>query len=202
MRQWLIITLVSVLTLTGILGACAPSEVTTPPEEVLPEITLADAPAILDLSSELSGDFVYDTSQKMPTYTKLGLGPWSEWHIWQREGPFQCVSVTMTILSSEAERNDCDETLQNSGGIRSIFIESYQDDENWDLVSIDVRPTDVGDEAVLISMEKTTQGYLFQGRNLYFRCQDVVVLLHTLHSIEAPPIIELARIIEQRIPNY
>ena len=39
MKRWLIIALVTVLALAGLLGACAPSEVTTPPEDgtTLPE---------------------------------------------------------------------------------------------------------------------------------------------------------------------
>lgn len=179
-----------------------------PPEETggTEKVTLADAPTILDLSSELPGDFDYETSQHRPgyEYVKLGLGPWSEWHIFSREEPFQVVRSTMTILSSEAEIIACDELLEDPDRIQSVYVAWYQGEkmEDWDLISMDVHPADTGDVAVLILTEATTQGYIFQNRTLYFRCENVVVLVSTFYSIEAPPIIELARTIEQRIRNY
>ena len=179
-----------------------------PPEETggTEKVTLADAPTILDLSSELPGDFDYETSQHRPgyEYVKLGLGPWSEWHIFSREEPFQVVRSTMTILSSEAEIIACDELLEDPDRIQLVYVAWYQGEkmEDWDLISMDVHPADTGDVAVLILTEATTQGYIFQNRTLYFRCENVVVLLGTFYSIEAPPIIELAGTIEQRIRNY
>jgi len=220
MRKLAILCILSILVLSGCTAsplapetAPTPAPTPTPPAPALPEetggtekVTLADAPTILDLSSELPGDFDYETSQHRPgyEYVKLGLDPWSEWHIFSREEPFQVARSTMTILSSEAEIIACDELLEDTDRIQSVYVAWYQGEkmEDWDLISMDVHPADIGDVAILILTEATTQGYIFKDRILYFRCENVVVLVSTLYSIEEPPIIELARTIEQRIRNY
>ena len=186
--------------------APAPTPITPPVTPLPGKITLTDAPTILDLSSELPGDFDYETLQHQPgyEYVKLGLDPWSEWYSFVRLSPFQVVRSTMTVLSSEAEISACDELLEDPDRIRSIYVASYQGKrgETSHLVSIEVHPAEIGDVAVLVSEELTQQDYIFQERSLYFRCQNVVVLVSTFYSIEPPPTLELARTIEQRIEDY
>lgn len=211
----LIVALVGAILFTGCVaappagsagGGASPPPPVAPPDEIGEEVTLADAPTILDLSSELPRDFDYNTSPHVAgyEYVKLGLGPWSEWHTFVRVEPFQVVNSTMTVLSGQAEITACDELLEDPDHIRSVYEAWYQGKKGEDLalISMDVYPADIGDVAVLISTETTQKGYIFQGRSLYFRCQNVVVLVSTFYSIEEPPIIELARTIEQRIRNY
>jgi len=215
MKRWLVIGLVPILALAGVMAGCAQIEV-TPPEQETPsqeeaigtaKVTLADSPDILDLSSELSGDFKHETftSQKMADYLKLGLGPWSDWQIFHRESPLLRVSSTMTVLSSEEKRIACDEFLQNPDRIASHIEEGYQQEGgDFELTSVEVNPVDIGDVAVLILEEKTLEDrYLIFSKNVYFRYKDVVVYINTLYSKGPPPsTIDLAKAIEQRIEDY
>ena len=215
MRRWLLVGLIPILVFAGVMEGCARTEVTQPeqetpsPEEAIgtAKITLGDAPNILDVSSELSGDFKHETftSQKMADYLKLGLGPWSDWQIFHRDNPLLRVSSTMTVLSNEQDRIACAHFLQNPGRIASRIDEGYrQEDGDFKLIAVEVNPVDIGDVAVLILEEKTLEDeYLLFSRDVYFRHKDVVVYITTLYSKGSPPsTIDLAKAIELRIEDY
>jgi len=89
-----------------------------------PEITLADAPAILDMSSDLPTGFEHlDAASENISNEDLGLGPkYSEVELFLREEPFQMVFAYMTILKTKTEQAEMDGIMRDEEQLKSSLL--------------------------------------------------------------------------------
>lgn len=174
------------------------------------KITLADAPLVLDMSSELPTSFErLDATAEGMSNKDLGLGPdFSEVELFLSEDPYQMVFAYFSIIESKMERATTDALLKDEEQIKPIAIEGLRAgaaEEGLELgdVTVNVTYPNIGDLAVLGSGTVSAYGSSLGYDLLMFKSNKVYVFISSLYlpgeNVPLPP---LAEGIEQRIGAF
>ena len=173
-------------------------------------ITLADAPLVLDMSSELPTSFErLDATAEGMSNKDLGLGPdFSEVELFLSEDPYQMVFAYFSIIESKMERATTDALLKDEEQIKPIAIEGLRAgaaEEGLELgdVTVNVTYPNIGDLAVLGSGTVSAYGSSLGYDLLMIKSNKVYVFISSLYlpgeNVPLPP---LAEGIEQRIGAF
>ncbi len=188
--------------------ACGESTVSLPENK----ITIADAPVVLDMSSELPATFEHlDAASEGMSNLQLGLGPdFSEVELFLSEEPYQVVFTYLCIIESRVERATSDAFMRNEEQIRSVVLTGLQAgaaQEGFALadiqVQVQVTNPDLGDLAVLGSGTFNVYGFSLGYDVLLFKSNKVYVFIFsTFLPGEGVSLIPLAEGVEQRIGMF
>jgi hypothetical protein len=174
------------------------------------EITLADAPAILDMSPDLPARFDHvDAASEGMSNRDLELGPeFSEVELFFSEEPFQMVFAYMTIIESQLERAASDSLMRDEEQFKSIILAALeegaiQEGIEWSGISeIRVSYPDIGDLAVLGQGEATSYGATIAYEELAFKNDKVYVFVIQYYTAEGVSLVPLAEGVNQRIKVF
>ncbi len=186
--------------------ACGESTTITTPKK----ITLADAPTVLDMSSELPASFErLDAASEGMSNKDMGLGPdWSEVELFLSEEPYQIVFAYLTIIESRLERAASDALFNDEEQIKSIVLEGLRvgaAEEGVDLANATVEVTypDVGDLSLLGTGTMSAYGVSIGYDMLMFKNNKVYVFIVSIYLPgESASLVPLAEGIEQRIGMF
>jgi len=122
------------------------------------EVTLADAPAILDMSSDLPTGFEHlDAASEGMSNEDLGLGPeYSEVELFLREEPFLEVYATMTIIETQTEQAAMNALMRDEERLKAsvlYWLEVGFVEEGMELpeIEFDVTHPSIGELAATVS---------------------------------------------------
>jgi len=191
-----------------VVPAVACGEPTAPLSEK--KITLADAPIVLDMSSELSASFErLDAASEGFSNEDMGLGPdFSEVEMFFSEEPFQIVFAYLGIIESRVERAGVDAIFKDEEQVKSMVLEGLRAgaaEEGVELseATIEVSYPDVGDLAVLGSGTMGAYGFSMGYDMLVFKSNKVYVSIFSIYLPgESVSLAPLAIGIEQRIEVF
>ena len=183
-------------------------EPTTPPSEK--KITLADAPIVLNMSSELPTSFErLDAASEGLSNEDMELGSdFSEVELFLSEEPYQMVFAYLGIIESQLERASSDALMRDKEQIESMVLENLRAgaaEEGGELseATVEVTHPDVGDLAVLGSGTVGAYGASIGYDMLIFKSNKVYVFIFSMYlPRESVPLALLARGIEQRIGMF
>jgi len=206
-----IITKIVILTLAVVImgmPAVACGEPTAPPS--VKKITLADAPTVLDMSSDLPASFErLDAASEGLSNKDMGLGPdFSEVELFLSEEPYQIIFAYLTIIESQLDRASSDALMKDEEQIKSVVVENLRAgaaEEGVELGNVQVQVTypDIGDLAVSGSGTMSAYGFSMGYDMLVFKSNKVYVfIMSTYLPEESVSLVPLARGIEQRIGMF
>ncbi len=184
------------------------STVSPPPTQPAParEITLADAPAILDMSSDLPARFDHvDAASEGMSNKDLELGPeFSEVELFLSDEPFQMVFAYMTVVESRIERASFDALIRDEEQLKSniiYWLEVGFVEEGMELPDVDLHATypDIGELAALASGQMTTYGVPMGVDLLMFKNGEVYVAICQFYYESGLSTVPLAEGTNQRI---
>jgi len=201
-----VICILAVVIMVTPVVACG--EPTAPPSEK--KITLADAPTVLDMSSELPAKFErLNAASEGMSNKDLGLGrDFSEVELFFSEEPYQAVFAYLTIIESQMERAASDAIFKDESQVKSIVLEGIRQgaaEEGVDLSNVNIKITypTIGDLAVLGSGTMSAYGLNIGYDILFFKSNKVYVFIASVYlpgeSVSLDP---LARGVEQRISMF
>jgi hypothetical protein len=179
--------------------------------EPTPEkITLADAPVVLDMSSELPASFErLNAASEGMSNKDLGLGPdFSEVELFLSEEPYQMVFAYFCIIESSTERAASDALLKDEEQIKSIVIENLRAgaaEEGFEFANATVEVTHpvIGSLAILGSGTISAYGANIGYDILVFKSNKVYVFVTSTYLPgESQSLIPLAKGIEQQIGMF
>jgi uncharacterized repeat protein (TIGR02543 family) len=153
--------------------------------EQLPKLTLADATAILNLSSELPGGFTSSYDSKPTESNLLGTGSGSQFH---SKGT---VFVTKEWCQIQLILWIVDDEIARSTSVEEVLAEYHLTGDH----------IDVGNEAEAIKNGDYGSGFEF----LVIKYQNAYVVMNSWYSHpqdEYVDMIELAKVIAQRLTEY
>ena len=186
----------------------APSE-PAEPTSTLKKITLADAPIVLDMSSELPANFeCLGAASEGFSNKDLGLGSdFSEVELFLSEEPYQVVFAYLCIIESQLERATSDALMRDEEQIKSIVLEGLRmgaAEEDVELeANVEVSYPDIGDLAVLGSGIMSAYGFSIGYDILMFKSNKVYVFIVSVYlPEESVSLVPLAEGIEQRIGMF
>jgi len=208
--------------LAGIIGGCIiaviviaiiatpgePTPAPSPTESTVSthEITLADAPAILDMSSELPARFGHlDAASEGMSNEDMGLGPeYSEIELFLREEPFQMVYATMTIVETKTGRAAMDEIIRDEEQLKSsllYWMEVGFAEEGMEFSEVEFHVTypSIGQLAVMVSGRTSIYGTSMGFEYLLFKNDEVYVEIYNTYYGSSLSLVPLANGINQRI---
>jgi len=170
------------------------------------EITLADAPAILDMSSDLPTGFEHlDAASEGMSNEDLGLGPeYSEVELFLREEPFLEVYAYMTIVETQTERAVMDELMRDEEQLKSsllYWLEAGFVAEGMELpeVECDVTHPSIGELAAMVSGQFSMYGTNVGFEYLTFKNDKAYVEIYQYYLRSGLSLVSLANGINQRI---
>jgi len=183
---------------------------TAEPTPTLKKITLADAPMVLDMSSELPASFEHlDAASEELSNADLGLGPdFSEVELFLSEEPYQMIFAYLCIIESRVEQAGSDAVLRDEELVESIVMEGIQlgaAEEGVESVDVDTNITypDIGDLTVLGSGTMSAYGVNIGYDILMFKSIKVYVFIASTYLPgESVSLTLLAEAIEQRIGTF
>jgi len=184
--------------------------------EYKPKMTLADAPTVLDMSSELPASFEHvDAASEGVSNKDLGLGAaFSEVEVFKSNELRQEVTAYFAIIESREERAVSDTIFRDEERLKSVLLEDFRAasaKKGLELVNATVEVThpNVGDLSVLVSGECVERGVsvgslLFGYDFLEFKINKVYVTVRVARSpVESPvPLVIIAEGIVQRIGRF
>ena len=203
-----------ILTATNAAGTVTKSVVITvsvvsPPPAVPPparEITLADAPAILDMSSDLPARFEHlDAAAEGMSNEDLGIGPeFSEVELFLCEEPFQMVFAYMTVIESRIEQAASDAFMRDEEQLKSsilYWLEVGFVEEGMELPDVELHVTypDIGELAAMGSGEMTIYGVQMGLDLLIFKKDEAYVYICQSYYGSGLSVAPLAEGVNQRI---
>jgi hypothetical protein len=207
-------SLVVLLALVALLSvtACAPSPMPTPSPTPTPtpaqDITLADAPGILDMSSDLPDRFEHvDSAREGFPRTDMQLGPeFSEVEVFLSREPSQKIIAYMRIIEAESERAATDSLLKDEKSMKSGLLWEFMEVEAaeqiaWsEIGAIHIAQHDIGDFAVSARGEAAGDGLELGIDILAFKSDKVYVfILQYYLTGEGISLVSLAEGIARRI---
>ena len=172
------------------------------------DITLADAPRILDMSSDLPARFEHlDAAHEGVSNSDLGLGPgFSEVELFLSEDPFQMVVAYMTVVESQVERAATDAFMKDEDQVRSAILWGFEtvaveEDIEWsEIAEIHISYPSIGDLAVFGTGQVNAYGLNIAYDLLLFKNAEVYVTVAEYYLPgNALPLIPLAEAMNQRI---
>jgi len=191
-----------------VVPAVACGEPTAPPSEK--KITLADAPAVLDMSPDLPASFErLDAASEWLSNEAMGLGSdFSEVELFLSEEPYQMVFAYLGIIESRLEQASSDAFMKDEEQIESMVVESLRAgaaEEGVELseATVEVTHPDVGDLAVLGSGTMGAYGFSIGYDIFIFKSNKVYVFIMSVYLPgESVSLAPLAIGIEQRIEVF
>ncbi len=188
-----------------VVPAVACGEPTAPLSEK--KITLADAPIVLDMSSELPASFErLDAASEGLSNEAMGLGSdVSEVELFLCEEPYQMIFAYLCIIESQLERASSDALMRDEEQIESMVLEGLRTgaaEEGVELseANVEVTHPDVGDLAVLGSGTMSVYGFSIGYDFLMFKSNKVYVFIMSVYLPgESVSLVPLAEGIERRI---
>ena len=114
------------LLVATVVGCAGPGLTPTPPPAH--EITLADARAILDMSSALPTRFQHvDAASEGMSNEDLALGPeFSEVEMFVADEPFQQICAYMTVMKSPIQRAGEDRFIRDEEQVKSTVLDCFE----------------------------------------------------------------------------
>ena len=207
MKRLILTVMVSGLVL---LIACAPT-VTNEEEVASPkEITLDDAPDILNITLLLPVRFEHlDAASEGMSNEDLELGPrFSEVQLFFSEDPFQMVYCFVGIEQSRIEQTAFDRIMEDEYQIRTMIENAIKEgaaEEGFEVTVpiIDITYPDIGDLALLGEGYMESYGFQFGFDTLMFRSNTVFVYFYSVYmSSDKVSLLSIAQEIESRLNNY
>ncbi len=168
--------------------ATSPTPTPAPTPITAKELTLDDAPTLLDLSTLLPSSFKKQDAVAMGMSNEdLGLGPdFSEVVVFIQEEPFQLIACYMAIIKDVLARSMADAIFKDDEQVKSIIrtnITQGLGEENLDLSALDMEIThpDIGDAAVFGEGYFSTSGISMGYDISIFREDKVFVNIESLY---------------------
>jgi hypothetical protein len=184
----------------------SPSPAPTPTPTPSREITLADAPPILDMSTDLPAGFEHiDAATESLSNEDLGLGPTcSEVELFLCEQPYTIVYAYLIITESRIERVQMDNLLEDDEMRKSYllyWIEMGFVEEGGEMPDVDLNIThpDIGRPASMGSAQMTAYGMSYEFSTLAFRDNGVYVDMYQISTRNGLSLVTLANGIIQRM---
>jgi len=173
------------------------------------EITMADAPAILDMSSDLPVKFEHvDAASEGMSNKDFELGPeFSEVELFLSDEPFQEVFAYMTIIESRAEQAVSDNFLRDEEQVKSqilYYLKQGAIEEGVVLTDVELHTTfpNVGELAILGSGEATFDTMRLGYDLLIFKNGKVYVSVAEYYMGEHLSIVSCTEGINRRIESF
>ncbi len=203
-----IFILALLITVLPVVACEEPATSSTPSQAK--KITLADAPVVLDMSSELPTSYEHlDAASEGMSNKDLGLGSdFSEVELFMCEEPYQIIFAYFCIIESKLERATSDALMKDEEQIKSMALENLRAgaaEEGVELADATVEVTYpyIGELAVLGSGAMISYGTSIGYDLLMFKSNKVYVFIASVYLPgESMSLISLARGIEQRIGNF
>lgn len=176
-----------------------------------PEITLADAPQVLDLLPLLPASFEkVDAASEGMSKEDMGIydPSVSEVELFLAEEPFQMIYCFLSIIESRIEQASFDASIKDEQQIESLVIENLKLgalEEGYELEVPQVQITypGIADSSVLAEGQMAITGFTMGFDTLWFRQESVYVFIYSSYmSPERQPLVPIAEAIEQRIAQY
>lgn len=174
----------------------APTPTRTPSPTPTPtpqrEITLSDAPQLLDLSSLLPTRFDHiDAASEGLSNEDLELGPeFSEVEVFLSEEPYQLIYGFLAIITSRIEQAATDAMLRDDEQVRSMIeynVRLGAEEEgiyDFTFESLDTSHPPLGDSAILGTGTGSAWGFYFGFDCVFFRRNDVYVFFYSVYYSE------------------
>lgn len=178
-----------------------------PPEaEARRDMTLADAPVVLNMSLDLPGRFErVDAASEEISNEDLGLGSeFSEVQLFLSDVPFQMVYAFLYITDSRIEQASTNAFMKDEEEVKSVILGGLQmgaADENIDLSDAKTHITypKIADLAVLGIGSFASFGVTSAFDFLMCNNDKVYFYIYSVYAEESVPLIPLARGINERI---
>ena len=165
------------------------------------EITLADSPQVLDLSSFLPDSFEhvdadsigYSTQQQEMDFD------FSETEVFVKEYTFQLISCSYTIVGSVIQRASYDEQFKDEQLVKSLLLDEITNSDvgtefNIEDINIDISYPQIGDMAILGECTYHIESHPFGSDLLVVKVGKVYLIIETLYhqwrQVKLPSIAE------------
>jgi len=175
-----------------------------------PKIRLSDAPAILDLSTELGTGFErLDAAAEGMSNRDMQLGSdFSEVQVFLSAEPYQMVFTYMAVVERRSDQVAQDAFMRDEKQIRQLVVENLQQgasEEGVDVsdAKVEITYPTLGDQAVLGTGSFTASSVGIGFDLLMFRSQTVLVFVASVYLPgENKGLLPVGTGIEQRIKSF